>query len=262
MIAQSVSHLWAGQAFTINGMNSLRGISSMATKALLADLAACYTQATGRPVEITSMGGVDAAKRVEAGEPYDLVILASDALQTLAERGWVQADSIRAIVDSEVAVAVPEAPTAPSALTADIASVAGLQAAVRAARRIGYSTGPSGKALVQLFKHWGMADELRPKLVQASPGVPVGQLVAEGQVDIGFQQSSELQGLRGIRLLGKLPGAVRITTTFAAGVAARAVDADSAWAFITYMTEAQHHALKQQHGMTAPLMPARASQDR
>lgn len=230
----------------------------MATKALLADLAASYIQATGRPVEITSMGGVDAAKRIEAGETYDLVILASDALQALAERGWVQADSIRAIVDSDVAVAVPEAGMA---ISTEIGSVAALQAAVRAAQRVGYSTGPSGKALLQLLERWGMAEELRAKLVQAPPGVPVGQLVAEGQVDIGFQQRSELQGLRGIRLLGNLPDAVRITTTFAAGVAVGAVDADSAWAFITYMTDAQHHALKQRHGMAAPFMPARASPD-
>lgn len=230
-------------------MNSLRGISSMATKALLADLVSSYTQATGRPVEINSMGGVDAAKRVEAGETYDLVILASDALQTLAERGLVQADSIRAIVDSDVAVAVPDAA---AALEVDIGSVPALQAAVRAAGRIGYSTGPSGKSLLQLFERWGMTEELRPKLVQASPGVPVGQLVAEGQVDIGFQQRSELQGLRGIRLLGNLPDAVRITTTFSAAIASRAADGAGAAAFIAYMTNAEHKALKQIHGMQVP----------
>ncbi len=224
----------------------------MATKALLADLVSSYTQATGRPVEITSMGGVDAAKRVEAGEAYDLVILASDALQALAERGLVQAGSIRAIVDSDVAVAVPETPSADTTLNADIASEAGLQAAVRAAGRIGYSTGPSGKALLQLFERWGMSEELRPKLVQASPGVPVGQLVAEGQVDIGFQQRSELQGLRGIRLLGNLPDAVRITTTFSAAIASRAVDGAGAAAFIAFMTNAEHKALKQTHGMQVP----------
>jgi molybdate transport system substrate-binding protein len=130
--------------------------------------------------------------------------------------------------------------------------VAGLQAAVRAAGRIGYSTGPSGKALLQLFERWGLAEELRPKLFQASPGVPVGQLVAEGQVDIGFQQRSELQGLRGIRLLGNLPDAVRITTTFSAAIASSAADAAGALAFIDFVNKTEHAALKLTHGMQEP----------
>ena len=59
-----------------------------------------------------------------------------------------------------------------------------------AAASIGYSTGPSGIALKRLFERWGIADEIEQRLVQAPPGVPVGTLVARGEVELGFQQLS------------------------------------------------------------------------
>jgi len=71
----------------------LRGISSMATKALLAELTTRFLATTGLTVQIESVGGVDAAKRVQSGEAFDMVLLSSDALQRLMEAGHVQANS-------------------------------------------------------------------------------------------------------------------------------------------------------------------------
>ena len=62
-------------------MSTLRLISSMATKPLLADLVALYAQHhPGVQVQVESVGGVDAAKRVAGGEAFDVVFLASDAM--------------------------------------------------------------------------------------------------------------------------------------------------------------------------------------
>lgn len=67
-----------------------------------------------------------------------------------------------------------------------------------------------------------LADTLAPGLVQAGAGVPVGQLIAAGKVEIGFQQLSELQDLAGITLLGGLPPRLEIITTFAGAPSAEA----------------------------------------
>ena len=88
----------------------------------------------------------------------------------------------------------------------DVADEAALKRAVLAARRISYSTGPSGVHLAKLFERWGIAAEIASRLVQAPPGVPVGSLVARGDVDLGFQQLSELMHLDGIDVLGRLAG--------------------------------------------------------
>ena len=155
----------------------LQGISSMATRQVLAELVAAYAQQSADPVHIESVGGVDAARRVQAGEAFDVVILASDAIDKLAASGHVRAGSKVDLVHSGVAVAVRESAPVP-----DLTSEDAVRRAVLAARSLSYSTGPSGVALARLFERWGIAQEIAPRIVQAPPGVPVGTLVARGEV--------------------------------------------------------------------------------
>ena len=153
----------------------LTGISSMATRSLLNELAEMYTQRSGITVAIESVGGVDAAKRVLAGEAFDLVVLASDAIDKLIAAGRVVAGSKVDIARSGVAIAVRAGAARPA-----IDSEDAVREAVRSARTVGYSTGPSGVALAKLFERWGIAEEIKDRIVQATPGVPVGSLVAKG----------------------------------------------------------------------------------
>ena len=95
------------------------------------------------------------------------------------------------------------------------------RSAVLAAKSVSYSTGPSGVALAKLFERWGIAEDIKGRMVQAPPGVPVGSLVASGEVALGFQQLSELLHVDGITIVGTLPDAIQITTFFSAGLPAR-----------------------------------------
>jgi molybdate transport system substrate-binding protein len=104
----------------------------MATRLLLEELLAAYAQHSGVVVALTSVGGVDAAQRVQAGEPLDLVVLAEDARAKQAAAGLVRPDSVRALVHSPVAVAVPSGRPTP-----DISTEAALRRAVAQAPRIG-----------------------------------------------------------------------------------------------------------------------------
>lgn len=223
---------------------SLTGISSMATRLLLADLAEAYRQHSGVCVHFESVGGVDAAKRVAAGESFDLVVLAADAIDKLAAAGHVVAGSKADLVQSAVAVAVRAGARRPG-----IGSEAALRQAVLAARSIGYSTGPSGTALLQLFARWGLADTLRDRIVQAPPGVPVGALVARGEVELGFQQRSELMHLPGIDLIGDMPDGARILTTFSAASCAVSTQPQAVRELLDFMRNPATAALKRRHGM-------------
>ncbi len=218
----------------------------MATRALLAELATAWQAAHPEsPLSIESVGGVDAAKRVAAGEAFDAVVLAADAIDKLIGGGHLLGPRVD-LVRSGVAVAVREGAAKP-----DIGSEAALQRAVQAARSIGYSTGPSGTQLLALFERWGLADALRDKLVQAPPGVPVGQLVAEGRVELGFQQSSELMSLPGITVLGPMPAPVQITTIFAAAAAATSARADAVRPLLAWLAAPAQAAIKARQGMEA-----------
>lgn len=220
----------------------------MATRLLLAELAAAFKKQSGCIVLFESVGGVDAVKRIQSGEVFDLAVLASDAIDKLMATGNIRLGSKLDLVLSGVAVAVRTGAALP-----DISSEDAVRLAVRAARSISYSSGPSGVALAKLFERWGIADEVQSRMVQAPPGVPVATLLASGQVELGFQQLSELMHLEGVAVVGPLPPAIQITTTFSAGVPTRA-SADSSRAeqvraLLEFMTSAQTAEAKRRLGM-------------
>jgi molybdate transport system substrate-binding protein len=148
---------------------ALTGISSMATRLILGELARRYEARVGVAVDIRSMGGVDAAGLIRAGEAVDMVVLASNAMAQLEAEGHVRPGSIQGFTRSGMAIAVRAGAEQP-----DIRSEDAVRRAVLAARRVAYSTGPSGDHLLNLCARWGMpADSER--LVKAPPGVPVGK---------------------------------------------------------------------------------------
>jgi molybdate transport system substrate-binding protein len=222
----------------------ISGISSMATRQLLADLVHIYHQQTRVDVDFESVGGVDAAKRVQAGEAFDVVALASDAIDRLIAAGSVVAGSRTDLVRSGVAVAVRAGASRP-----DVSTEQALRSAVLSARSVGYSTGPSGVALAAMFERWGIAEEIRPRIVLASPGVPVGRLIAEGEVELGFQQYSELMHLPGIDILGPMPPGCGIVTTFSAGLCATSTQADGVRALLAFLSSPAVADAKRRNGM-------------
>src|SRR5215210_6640403 len=130
----------------MRGMTAtLQGISSMATRQVLNELAQDYQERTRTQVKLEAVGGVDAAKRVAAGDAFDFVVLASDVIDKLIAGGRVLAGSRVDLVESGVAIAVKSHAARP-----DVSSEQALRRAVLAADTVGYSTGPSGVALVKL----------------------------------------------------------------------------------------------------------------
>ncbi|WP_425606020.1 substrate-binding domain-containing protein [Paraburkholderia sejongensis] len=223
----------------------ITGISSMATRQVLLKLAAEYERRSGRAVAIESVGGVDAARRVEDDEVFDIVVLAADAIERLVVSGRVEPASRVGVARSGIAVAVTAGSARP-----DIGSEAALRDAVLGARSVGYSTGPSGAHLLKLFERWGVAERIAPRLVKAPPGVPVGQLVARGEVALGFQQLSELIHVPGIAVLGELPPDVQATTVFTAAICTAARQRDAARALLDFLVSAQAAGAKLANGMT------------
>ncbi|WP_296664652.1 substrate-binding domain-containing protein [Demequina sp.] len=232
----------------------MKAISSMATRHVLAELMDAAVGAKLPRVEVESVGGVDAARRVREGEQFDLVFLADDALGVLARDGFVDPETLTPLVVSNVAAAVWAAGTEPAAGPTGpaFADASAMRETMRGAGRIGYSTGPSGAALVGMIEEWGLADELGDRLVQAPPGVPVAQLVARGEVDLGFQQLSELAGQPGVRILGTLPPDCAIATVFGGAVAATATDPTAARAVLDFLASPGVDRIVSHHSFEVP----------
>jgi len=220
-------------------------ISSMATRGSLSELAASFTATTGRAVEVTSVGGVDAAKRLRSGEAFDVVVLASAALQMLAKEGFVAGESMAVLARSPTALAVRRSAPRPSRCDEE-----SIKAVLFTARGIGVSSGPSGGLVRKLVADWGLGSAVVARLVEAPPGVPVASLIAAGDVDVGFQQLSELLGAPGIDIVGTIAPAIIPWTDFSVG---RTPDsASGVEALIDHLVSRDAAAVFARHGLQRP----------
>ena len=216
----------------------------MATRGVLAALTAEGDLGLGQLV-VQSAGGVEVARRLREGEVADVVVLASDAIDALAHDGVVDGQTIRPLFVSDVVVGVPQGAPVP-----DMSSVESLTAALLAARRIGYSTGPSGSALLALVEAWGLTERLADSWVQAPPGMPVARLLADGAADLGFQQRSELTGAPGVAVVGPMPPGAEIVTTFVGAVPTASEHAAEAVVTLTLLAAPAAYGIISAHGLS------------
>jgi molybdate transport system substrate-binding protein len=223
---------------------SINGLSSMAVRQVLAELAAQYSHRTGDRVSFTSLGGVEAARRIRAGEPVDVIVLAAKAMEQLEAEGHLAPGTRLPFARSGIAMAVRAGLRHPM-----IADAEAVRQAILEAGRLCYSTGPSGDHLQSLWERWEIADIVRPRAVLAPPGVPVATVLARGEAEIGFQQLSEMLDAPGIEIVGPLPAEVQSVTLFTAGLSVGSLHADKARALIGYLSSPEAEASKRRHGM-------------
>ena len=168
--------------------------------------------------------------RLERGEAIDVVIMAAPALADLIKQGKVRADSRVDLVQSKIGMAVKAGAPKP-----DISTVDALKHTLLAARSIGYSDSASGVYLsTELFPKLGIAGKIKDKCRKIEAD-PVGGAVANGEVEIGFQQISELRPVKGIDIVGELPPGAQRVTVFAAGVPTTSKHPEAARALIHWL---------------------------
>jgi molybdate transport system substrate-binding protein len=219
-------------------------LSSMATREVLVELALQYQRITSQPVSAEAAGGVDVARRVQADEAVDVVVLSGDVIDKLIAEGKLMSGSRVDIVKSGVAVAVRAGAPGPV-----IDSEEAVKRAVLAAKTLSYSTGPSGVYLEKMFARWGILEEIRNRIVVPPPGIPVASLVADGRAELGFQQLSELMNRPGIEVIGPLPPAIQSVTTFSGGIAATCSRPEAARALLAYLASPAAADVKQRYGL-------------
>ena len=211
--------------------DEIKVLSTQAVEGAYRQLVPQFEKASGHKVTTIITGTLDAQKRIAAGESYDLIIKAAPAIDDLIKSGKVVPGSRVDLASSGVGVAVRAGAPRPA-----IHSTNALKKTLLAAKSIGYSSGPSGMYLTGLFRRLGIADQIKSKLKQTATGVFVGSIIASGEVEIGFQQVSELAHYPGIDYVGPLPADIQNVTVFSSGIQTGAKSVDAARAWITFLT--------------------------
>ena len=170
----------------------------------------------------TSIGTGESSipNRLKRGEVVDIVIVAEHVLRQFIADGLVLSEGHELVARSIIGMAVRAGAPKP-----DLSSVDALRRTLLQAKSVGYSASVSGQYLTtELVQRLGIADQVLPKSRLVGGGERVGAVVARGELDIGFQQMSELLPVQGIAHITPLPPEVQKVTSFAAGVAATAPD--------------------------------------
>jgi len=209
----------------------IKVLSTQATEEAYRELVPQFEKATGHKVTTVFTGTLAAQKRLADGESYDMIIMSSQSIDAQIKAGKVLAGSRVDIAKSGVGVGVPKGELKP-----DISTAEALKKTLLAAKSIGYSTGPSGVFMLSLFEKLGVADQVKDKLKQTPTGVFVGTIIASRDVEIGFQQVSELSNFPGVDYVGPLPADVQNTTVFSSGMIVDAKEAEAARALVKFLT--------------------------
>ena len=223
--------LLSGAASAAEVRVMISGGLTAAYKALVPE----FERATGHKVLTAygpSMGTTTNAipVRLERGEPADVLIMVGYALDDLAKQGKVVQDSRVELVKSPIGVAVKSGAPKP-----DISSAEAVKRALLAAKTVAYSDSASGVYVsTEMFGKLGITDAMKDK-ARKIPATPVGEIVARGDAEIGFQQMSELKPVEGIDIIGPLPDELQKITVFSAGIATVSKEPDAGKALIKFL---------------------------
>ena len=212
---------------------------------VLGTLMPMFESATGNKVKISFKGGPAITADLKQGAA-DLVITGTEAVDKLATDGDVVGNGKTLLMISKVGVAVKAGAPKP-----DISTPDKFKAALMAAKTVGYSQGSSGRHVVTVIQKLGIADEVKGKAVIAQ-GRPVGAAIASGEAEIGVQQVAELRPVRGVDQFGEMPGALQKQIPYSAGVSAKAKDAATARALVTFLRSPPAQDVLKRKGMDLP----------
>jgi molybdate transport system substrate-binding protein len=209
----------------------LKLIAANAVKGSILPVIEAFQKTSGHKVLAEWSGTEGVAKRINDGEIFDVVIIAAPNIDKLARDGKLVPGARTDFARSGVGVAVRNGVTKP-----DVSSSEAIKRAVLEAKSIAYSTGPSGAYIVELFQKMGISEQIKDRVKQPPSGVQVGEMVARGEADLGFQQISELISVKGIDYLGPLPAETQQITVYSAGLHAAAPAPEAAKAFMKALT--------------------------
>lgn len=231
------------------GADEIRVLSGGAAQSPLQAALPAFEARSGHKVAIAFAPAGEIAKRVAAGEIYDLLILPAENIDAYEKQGKVVPGSRAPLGKVGIGVAVNERAAAP-----DISTPEAFKQALLAAKSVVYidpARGTSGKHFAGVLQQLGIAGEVNAKATLGSGGYVVAP-VGKGEIELGVHQITEILPVPGVKLVGPLPPALQKWTTYTAVAMPGAKSPDAARALVAFLTSADASAIFTPKGFSAP----------
>ena len=223
-------------------------ILSIPFKAPLDDIGPQFERATGHKLLIKYAPSEPLRKQIDAGEPFDVVLIFPNVVDALIKQGKVTPGTRVDLARAGLGVAVKRGAAKP-----DIRSIDAFKRVLLAATSISYAAqGPSGMHLIGVLERLGIAQDVKPKLKPMNAGSLVVGPVAKGEVEIGIVAIPFIVAESGVELAGPLPAELQDYVQYSSGIGSGAQDATAAKAFVSYLREAGAIEVLKSHGLQAP----------
>jgi len=226
----------------------LNVLSANAMRAIMEDLGPKFERVTGHTLAFTFATAGAAVKRVQGGETFDIVISPERGIQSFVKDGKAVAGNVTLVTRSGIGVAVRKGAPKP-----DISSPNALKRTLLAAKSITYSNpafgGASGIHFAKVLDRLGIANDMKPKTVFPPQDGSVGDVVANGEAEIGVTQFQGLIAVAGIEIVGPLPGDLQDTIVFAAAIMGGTKSAEASKALVDFLRTPEAAAVIKAKGM-------------
>lgn len=217
-------------------MAEIKVMSAGAVKAMVAALGAEFERDTGRRLDLNFGTAGSLRDRIKKGEAADLIILSESIIAALDSLGLIAPGSITDLGRTVTGVVVREGAAVP-----DISTVETFKQALLAAHSVAYTDpkagGSGGILFAGLLDKLGIADAVNRKAVLCKGGHDVATSIAEGRAEVGTTFISEVLPVKGVKVVGPLPGALHNTNTYTAAIHARSAQPEAAAALLRMLTD-------------------------
>lgn len=221
---------------TISDAAEIKVIGGSAVISVMAQLIPKFEQVSGHKVRADFDGAIgQIADRLHNGEVADVVIVSGAQINALTQAGKVVAGSRKDLAKVGVGVFVRQGAQKP-----DISSVAAFKDLLSVAKSIGYNDPAAGAPvslyLIELFERLGIGGEMKSKTVVFKRRSERFEAVARGDVEIGFNQISEIIAAPGVDLVGPLPSPIQRYTLFASGIVTNGMEQVAGGEFAAFIS--------------------------
>jgi molybdate transport system substrate-binding protein len=201
-------------------------------KASMENLQTVCEAAVGHPLDIRYNSTASVKKSIEAGERFDVTMITTEAIDDLVKQGKLVGDSRMSIGRSELGIGIKSGVPKP-----DIKTVDGLKKALLDVKSITYpQDGASRGYIDKMFERLGIAATVKQKIILAPGSGPATQSVADGKAGFVITLFSEILPIKGVDILGPLPGEFQSDIKFSAAAGTAASDMQAAKAVIACVT--------------------------